>query len=190
MLPCPPPFRGTAVWYRTVRRQVKSLLSDQDLAHGLAAYRAFCRILYVGDDSIPNRSAAARSTTRFTFGCPHCLKRSRKSAIPKIRPHHATHFFRFLLQRLQIAAEKLNRQFAFHAADRFLHVVKEIGCEKFQITPGLTCSTTRPWRRLNSSPEFVRYSFATFSRQQVVTKELRINKATHRPLRRRDALPG
>src|SRR5579864_392749 len=165
-------FHSFAVLRLVPDRQVKSLLPDQYLTYRLAAHRAFYGILYVGDiDAKPVGGGPIHHQIHVRLP-PH-LKGSQvgDTCDPA---HHTLHFFGFLLQHLQIAAEELKRQLAFHAADSFLHVVGNRLREIPDYSRQLAQRLVHGGDYLILCPIFF---LPLFSRQQV-NKELRIVKPT------------
>src|ERR1700734_1204881 len=112
--------RGTELWL-VAHYQVVALFADQNLAQGLPTHRSFHRILniaYVDSEATGRRSIHHQIHIRLS---PY-LKRAQVGHAWYLA-HHGLHLFGFLLQRLKVGTEELYRQFTFHAADSFFHIV-------------------------------------------------------------------
>ena len=114
-------FLGIAVLRQVTHHQIVTLLALQDLAHGISAHRGLNRVLHVGYvDSVAGG-----------FRPVHGEIQIRLSDHPEQaqvldswdRTHDVDDLLRGRLQGSQVGSEKLQCEFSFYAAYRFLHVV-------------------------------------------------------------------
>ena len=101
--------------------QVVTLFADQDLADGFAADGGFHRILHVADvDSEAVGGCAIHDQIHVRLAA--YLERAQIGDAGNLA-HHVLNLVGFGFEHFQVGAKKLDRQFAFHAADRFFDVV-------------------------------------------------------------------
>ncbi len=124
--------------------QVVALFADQDLADGLAADRGFDGILHVADVDAEAIGGGAIDDQIHVRLAAH-LEGAEIGDAGNLA-HHVLHLVGFRFERLQVAAEQLDRQFAFDAADGFFDVVGN-RLRKIPVDAGNLVAEPCPWRR-------------------------------------------
>ncbi len=124
--------------------QVEALLADQNLADGFSADCGFDRVLNIADIDAEAVGGGAVDI-QVDVGLAADLKRAQIGHAGNLA-HHALHLVGFCFESFQIAAEQLDRQFAFHAADGFFHVVGD-GLREIPVHAGKLLQLPCPWRR-------------------------------------------
>src|SRR5208283_5911837 len=105
------------------RHQVEALLTDENLADGVAAHCGLDRVLHVG-------GVDPEAVGLFAIHHDVDVRLTKHAKEPEIgdardRPHHGHNLLAFLFEVLQVGAENFYGELALHTADGFFHVVSD-----------------------------------------------------------------